>query len=127
MICACTSTYNHEGLSAYFLIRHHFNLLHLTHPISSSSLLFSSHYLPSSPLPSAPLAPSTGPVPVPADTPVPHLTTNMKHQTILSKFTDMKSVICASYLCDFGNVIQGLKKKKQFKIFNATAGGDVTL
>ena len=60
------------------------------------------------------LAPGTAPL----------VTFNMKHQTILSKFVDMKSVICASYLCDFGNVVQGLKKKKQFKIFNATAGGN---
>jgi hypothetical protein len=35
----------------------------------------------------------------------------------------MKSVISASYLCDFGNVIQGLKRKRMFKIFNATASG----
>ena len=50
----------------------------------------------------------------------------LKFQSVLAKHVEMKSVISASYLCDFGNVIQGLKRKRTFKIFNATATGMIT-
>lgn len=51
----------------------------------------------------------------------------VKFQSVLAKHVEMKSVICASYLCDFGNVIQGLKRKRTFKIFNATATGTIRI
>ena len=47
----------------------------------------------------------------------------VKFQSLLTKHVEMKSVISASYLCDFGNVILGLKRKRMFKILNATATG----
>ena len=99
-------------------------LLHVFRVINLFSFLPSCFLLPSLTVTSntggiSALTPTTL---VPGTAPI--VTFNMKHQTILSKFVDMKSVICASYLCDFGNVVQGLKKKKQFKIFNATAEGN---
>ena len=41
-------------------------------------------------------------------------------QSLITRNIDTKSLITATYLCDFGNVIAGLKRKKVFKIFNAT-------
>ena len=48
----------------------------------------------------------------------------VKFQSLLGKHVEMKSIISASYLCDFGNVILGLKRKRMFKILNATATGE---
>jgi hypothetical protein len=41
-------------------------------------------------------------------------------QSKISKYIDLKEMIIARYICDFGNVIIGQTKKKLFKITNAS-------
>ena len=39
---------------------------------------------------------------------------------LVARHVDPRALVAATYFCDFGNVICGLKRKKVFKIFNAT-------
>jgi hypothetical protein len=57
---------------------------------------------------------------------IPNRTNGVLFQTLLSKHLDFKELRTASYLCDFGNVIVGMKRKRVFKIFNATASESIT-
>jgi hypothetical protein len=47
-------------------------------------------------------------------------------QTLISKFIDMKDLVIARYVCDFGHVIIGQTKKKVFKITNASLHGQLS-
>jgi len=43
-------------------------------------------------------------------------------QYFIAKNIELKSIVCAQYLCDFGNVIIGQTRKRVFKITNVTNG-----
>lgn len=47
-------------------------------------------------------------------------------QTVISKNIDLKDLVIARYVCDFGNVIIGQTKKKVFKITNASTSGQLS-
>ena len=47
-------------------------------------------------------------------------------QDFISKYIELKSLVAARYICDFGNVIIGQTKKKIFKITNASLVGQLS-
>ena len=47
-------------------------------------------------------------------------------QSVLSKSINIKSVVSAQYLCDFGHVILGSMKKKVFKVTNTSLIGQLS-
>eukprot|EP01038_Epipyxis_sp_PR26KG_P004323 gene4323-6124_t len=46
-------------------------------------------------------------------------------QAFIAKHIDVKAIVAANYICEFGNVIMGQTKKKIFKISNASLVGQL--
>lgn len=46
-------------------------------------------------------------------------------QSFIAKSIDLKEIVTANYLCDFGNVIVGQTRKKIFKVTNASVVGQL--
>jgi hypothetical protein len=47
-------------------------------------------------------------------------------QALVAKYIDLKDIITANYICDFGNVIIGQQRKKVFQVCNASQAGHIS-
>jgi hydrocephalus-inducing protein len=47
-------------------------------------------------------------------------------QALVAKYIDLKEIVTANYICDFGNVIIGQQRKKVFQVCNASQAGHIS-